>query len=81
MLKVRPDYAGARYLMGKILLAQGAAADAVEQLQAAVRLAPEDADAHYQLGQAYQKTGRADLAEAQFAQFRQLKDKQGGRAK
>ena len=81
VLKVRPDYAGARYLMGKILLAQGAAADAVEQLQAAVRLAPEDADAHYQLGQAYQKTGRADLAEAQFAQFRQLKDKQGGRAK
>ena len=81
VLKVRPDYANARYLMGKILLAQGAAAEAVEQLQAAVRLAPEDADAHYQLGQAYQKTGRADLAEAQFAQFRQLKDKQGGRAK
>ena len=81
LLKARPDFASARYLVGKILLAQGAAADAVEQLQAAVRLSPEDADAHYQLGQAYQKTGRADLAEEQFTQFRQLKDKQRGRAK
>jgi tetratricopeptide (TPR) repeat protein len=81
LLKVTPDHAGARYLVGKILLAQGAAADAVEQLQAAVRLAPEDADAHYQLGNAYRQTGRTDLAEEQFTQFRQLKDKQRARVK
>jgi Flp pilus assembly protein TadD len=65
-------------LTGKILLAQGATAAAVDHLLAAVRLAPNDADAHYQLGQAYQRMGRADLAEQQFTEFRQLKEKQRG---
>ena len=81
LLSVKPDYAAGRYLMGKILLAQGAAGDAIEQLQAAVRLSPDDADAHYQLGLAFQKTGRTDQAEEQFARFKQLKDKQRGRSK
>ena len=36
------------------------AEQAVEQLEAAARLAPEDANVHYQLGQAYQKLGRAE---------------------
>ena len=78
MLKTKPDFAGARYLLGKILLAQGAAAEAVEHLEAAARLAPDEANIRYQLGQAYQKLGRADLAQQQFEVFRQLKDKRRG---
>ena len=46
-----------------------------EELRAAVRLSPDDANAYYQLGQAYQKLGQPELAEQQFALFRQLKDK------
>ena len=78
--RARPDSADSRYLLGKVLLAKGAAADAVEQLRAAVRLAPDDANAHYQLGQAYQKLGQADLADQHFTLFKQLKNKaRGGR--
>ena len=75
VLKAKPDLSDARYLLGKILLAQGAAAEAVEQLEAAARLAPEDPNIRYQLGRAYQKLGRTELAEQQFEVFRQLKAK------
>ena len=78
MLRVRPDYAQARYLFGKILLAQGAAEQAVEQLEAAVRVAPKDANIHYQLGRAYQSLGRQDAARKEFEVFQQLKDQRPG---
>ena len=64
-LRAKPDYADARYLLGKILLAKGDATAAVEHLEAAARQAPDDANIHYQLGQAYQKLGRTELAEQQ----------------
>jgi Flp pilus assembly protein TadD len=77
-VREQPEFADGRYLFGKVLLAKGAAAEAAEELRAAVRLAPDDANAHYQLGQAYQKLGQADLAEQQFEIFKQLKDKRRG---
>ena len=80
MLESKPDFADARYLLGKILLAQGDAGQALEHLEAAARVAPEDANIHYQLGRAYQTLGRTELAQQQFELFRQLKDKQRGRA-
>ena len=60
--RVKPNYADARYLFGKILLAQGAEGEAIGHLEVAARLAPEDANIHYQLGQAYQRLGRTELA-------------------
>ena len=57
-----PNYADARYLFGKILLARGDADEALGHLEAAARIAPDDANIHYQLGQAYQRLGRAELA-------------------
>ena len=60
IVAAKPNYADARYLFGKILLARGAAVDALEHLEVAARLAPEDANIHYQLGQAYQRLGRTD---------------------
>jgi tetratricopeptide (TPR) repeat protein len=73
VVQARPDLSDARYLLGKILLSQGAAAEAVEQLKTAAALAPSEANIHYQLGKAYQKLGQADLAEQEFARFRELK--------
>ena len=77
-LKSKPDFADARYLLGRILLAQGAAAEALEHLEAAVHVAPEDANIHYQLGRAYQALGRSTDAEREFETFRQLKVKSRG---
>jgi tetratricopeptide (TPR) repeat protein len=79
-LKSKPDFSDARYLLGKILLAEGAAPEAVQHLEAAAKLAPEDARIHYQLARAYQTLGRTGLAEQEFAIYRQLKDKRPGSA-
>ena len=73
-----PESGDARYLLGKILLAQGKAAEALEHLEAAARLQPQEASAHYQLGQAYQRLGRGEEAAAQFEAFRKLKESRRG---
>ncbi len=76
LLEAEPDLAKGRYLLGKILLAQGALEEAREQLEAAAGLSPEDANIHYQLGQAYQKLGRREDARSEFDTFRALKSQQ-----
>ena len=43
-------------------------------LEIAVRLAPDEANVHYQLGQAYQKLGKTELAQEQFQAYQRLKD-------
>ena len=78
-LKSKPDFADARYLLGRILLAQGAAAEALEHLEAAAHVAPEDANIHYQLGRAYQALGPKHGRRARSSRlFRQLKVKSRG---
>jgi predicted Zn-dependent protease len=74
-LKKKPDYADARYLLGRLLLAKGSGRDAVEHLEAAVHVAPEDPNIHYQLGRAYQALGREADAQHEFELFRDLKAK------
>jgi cytochrome c-type biogenesis protein CcmH/NrfG len=81
VIAARPGHANARYLLGKILLTQGHAADAVAQLEAAVRVSPESANVHYQLAQAYTKAGRADDAAREFDRYQQLKAKQRERGR
>ena len=79
VVKANPELADARYLLGKILLAGGAPDEAALHLEAAARTAPQDANIHYQLARAYEKLGRAELAEKEFAAYRDLKDKQRGK--
>lgn len=76
VLQANPAYADARYLTGKILIDQGQPGKAVEQLEAAVQLAPEQPHMRYQLAQAYQKLGRVQEAEQEFARFREIRKKQ-----
>ncbi len=79
LLTAQPGMADARYLLGKITLAEGKAEEALGHLEAALALAPEDANIHYQLGQAYQRLGRSEEAEQRFESFRRLKDAAGER--
>jgi tetratricopeptide (TPR) repeat protein len=75
ILAAHPDAGDAQYLAGKILLAKGVAAEAAEHLEAAARLSPDDPMVHNQLGQAYQRLGRTELAQQQFDVFQKLKEK------
>ncbi|MEM7588292.1 MAG: tetratricopeptide repeat protein, partial [Acidobacteriota bacterium] len=78
LLDARPNSADARYLLGKILLAEGEAEAAAGHLEAAAALNPEDPTIFNQLGQAYQRLGRRELAQQQFEIFRQLKQQERG---
>lgn len=58
--------------IGAILLNEGRAACALEPLSEAVRLAPEDANAHYVLAKCAEELGRAREAEASYRRALEL---------
>ncbi len=53
LVKANPDSAPVRVLQARLLLQQGKADDAIDAASEAVELAPDDAQAHYWLGNAY----------------------------
>jgi tetratricopeptide (TPR) repeat protein len=59
--------------LGILLSEQRRWAEAIGELQTAVALEPTVAQAHFRLAQAYQRTGRKDQADKEFAIFEQLK--------
>jgi tetratricopeptide (TPR) repeat protein len=61
--------------MGAILTEQGKAPQAIPLLKRAVALDPEQPDAHYRLGRAYQATENQAEAQKEFAKVRELHDK------
>ena len=63
-LRLRPDDAEAHRVMGKILLWQNRADDAVASLTESLRLEPEDVRTYTRLAQAYAAQGRMDDAVA-----------------
>ena len=70
-----PDRPKAQYLLGKVLLATDHVSDAIPCLEAAVRLAPEDAASHFQLAQAYRRSGDAAKAQEQLQAYQALKER------
>lgn len=58
--------------LGKSLTSARRAAEAVEPLESAVRLEPENAVAHYQLSFAYRRLGREPEAERELKTYREL---------
>jgi tetratricopeptide (TPR) repeat protein len=72
LLALNGDHIGAHYGVGKILLKQGRAADAVPHLLVCVTKDPRGKGAHYQLAQAYRQLGEADKAQKELQVFRSL---------
>ena len=73
---IRPDPndAWSHALAGKIALETRSPADAVHELQEAIRLKPDLVEAHYSLAMAYKKLGRQGEATAEMAAVRRLRE-------
>ena len=73
-IAARPDYADARYQLGKALFEKGDVNEAVEHLENAARSEPNKDYIHYQLSLAYRRTSRAADADRELKIFRELKE-------
>ncbi len=73
-LKIEPRSLEANSLLGKILLKQGEAAEAVAPLEAAIAQNPNDSNTRFLLARAYQQSGRRKDAAREFAEAQRLKD-------
>jgi len=73
-LTLQPRSAEAGALLGKTLLKQGKAAEAVPPLEIAVAQNPNDSNLRFQLARAYQQSGRRQDAAREFAEAQRLKD-------
>jgi tetratricopeptide (TPR) repeat protein len=69
---IAPRNALPHNLLGRILLAMAKPDDAVPELEEATRLAPNIVDFHLTLANAYRKAGQKELAEKEFAKFKEL---------
>jgi Flp pilus assembly protein TadD len=73
-LRLDREDASAHALAGKIALDAEEPAKAVEQLNDAIRLKPNLAEAHYSLSIAFKKLGRQEQARAELDAVRRLRE-------
>ncbi|MGO8786010.1 MAG: tetratricopeptide repeat protein [Terriglobia bacterium] len=73
--KIDPGFSDALIGLGKSLVSAGQPDAAVGPLEEAVRLAPADPVAHYQLSFAYLRLGREEEAKKELALYRQAQDR------
>jgi tetratricopeptide (TPR) repeat protein len=73
--KLDRTFADAYIGLGRSLVAGGNVAEALAPLEAAVKLQPQNAAAHYHLGVVYQRTGRKEDAAKEFALRKEISDR------
>ncbi|MBE7504105.1 MAG: tetratricopeptide repeat protein [Verrucomicrobiales bacterium] len=71
-----PEDATARLVLGRLMLGEGQALEAAQQLERAVQLNPHLSGAFYALSQARTRLGEAEAAREAMECFRQLKQKE-----
>lgn len=71
-VQLDPKLSRGYFELGVLLANQQRNDEAIEALRTATRLQPSYSQAHYRLGQLYQRTGQKELAAKEFAVFRQL---------
>lgn len=69
-------FAPARVALGKLYVRQNRLAEGAAEFEAATKFAPNLAEAHYQLGRAYQRLKRPAAAARELAEFKRLSDSQ-----
>ncbi len=74
--KIDPNAIRVLIGLGKTLVSAGRPVEAVQPLEKAVRLAPEDAVAHYQMYFAYLRVGREEEARKELALYREIHGRQ-----
>jgi tetratricopeptide (TPR) repeat protein len=72
IISIAPDFARAHLALGKALLHDGKANDAVAELREATRLDPASGEAHYQLGLAFARSGQQQDGAAEVKKGREL---------
>lgn len=74
--QMEPQDPMAHYVVGRALLATGDLQKSVRELETAKQLAPDSASVRFHLATVYQKLGRNEEAQREFAVFASLKNKQ-----
>lgn len=80
-VKLRPQLALSQYVLGRLLFDAGQHARAVEVLETARRLAPDEPKIHFSLARAYLRVNRkpdADRARAEFTRLNKLAEEAAG---
>jgi predicted Zn-dependent protease len=71
-VEAQPEDFAARNAYGRLLLGVGGVDEAVRQLEAAIRLAPDSPECRFALARAYTRAGRKQDAEREHAEFQRL---------
>lgn len=75
-LKLNPNNSKSHLQMAIVLEKTGDLAGALQELQRTVNLDPTKADAHYRAARIYQRLGKKDLADREFALFQRISQTQ-----
>ena len=73
-IELLPNFTDALIALGKVLISQAQPDKALNYLQQAVRIDPENEVAYYRLAEAYRKLGMAQEAEQALGQFKRLRE-------
>lgn len=71
-LKLKPDFVPTHLQLGTLYASQNDFEKAIPQFLEAIRIDPASPMGHYQLGQAYRKTGQLKLAQRELARYTSL---------
>ncbi len=77
-MELEPKNYAPHNILGRALVQSGHPEQGIAELETAVRLAPTIPATHFNLAQAYQKTGKSAAAAREFAAFKQLDHQQEG---
>jgi tetratricopeptide (TPR) repeat protein len=72
-VRINPDFAASRAVLGKLLLRRGEVDRAIAELEKALELDPKESSSLYQLALAYRRKGNLERAKELFAKVDQAK--------